>query len=109
MLNIIVPGVLIFLVLVLVFYLIDSIPSRTRPFRYFDRSSAPSIDSFSMPSRFVDKSLAYTSLLNICFGDRDKAERLIQFELHRCPGLSRDAAIQAAVDQIAVDNRRWRS
>lgn len=66
-----------------------ALPSRRRPLA---RRKPVEADQFS-------------KLLNICFGDRAKAERLIQYELSRNPKLSRYAAIAEAIDRIKVDNR----
>ncbi len=52
------------------------------------------------------KSANYSALLNACLGDRGKAERLIVYELHRNPRLTRDQAAKEAVDRLAYD--RWR-
>lgn len=109
MLSVIVPLVLLCIVFILFYYFIDSVPVRRAPFRHFLRADTPFDGTFVTPPGRLDKSAAYFSLLNICLGDREKAERLIQFELRRRPGSSREAAILHAVDQVLVDNRSWRS
>jgi len=44
-------------------------------------------------------------LLNKCFGDKEKAERLINYELRRNPNLTREDAARNASDSITRDNR----
>ncbi|MDM8564414.1 hypothetical protein QUF74_02035 [Candidatus Halobeggiatoa sp. HSG11] len=44
-------------------------------------------------------------LIQICFGDKEKAERLINYELKRHPKLSRKEAADDAVKSIGRDNR----
>jgi hypothetical protein len=44
-------------------------------------------------------------LLQKCFGDKDKAERLINHELKRKPNLTRENAARVASDSITRDNR----
>ncbi|MDH5434556.1 MAG: hypothetical protein OEY19_11475 [Gammaproteobacteria bacterium] len=44
-------------------------------------------------------------LIRRCFGDRNKAERLINHEMKRSPDLSRIDAVKRALDSIARDNR----
>ncbi len=50
----------------------------------------------------------YKRLLNICFGDRAKVDRLIAYELTKSPGISRSDAIARAVAKVETDNRSWR-
>jgi hypothetical protein len=44
-------------------------------------------------------------LLNKCFGDKDRVERLINYELIRNPKLTREDAARNASDSITRDNR----
>ncbi len=44
-------------------------------------------------------------LLNKCFGDRGKVERLINYELKRNPKLTREDAARNASNSITRDNR----
>jgi hypothetical protein len=44
-------------------------------------------------------------LLNKCFGEKDKVERLINYELKRNPKLMREDAARNASDSITRDNR----
>ena len=44
-------------------------------------------------------------LLGKCFGDNDKAERLINLELKRNPKLSRENAAKYAIQSLKLDNR----
>jgi len=46
----------------------------------------------SCPSQSSSSSDSYARLLSVCFGDRDKAERLIAYELQKMPKLSRSQA-----------------
>lgn len=45
-------------------------------------------------------------LLTLCGGDKDQAERLIQFELKRDSKLKRSQAIQKAADRLQYDRSR---
>lgn len=45
----------------------------------------------------------YSRLLTACLGNRDKAERLIGFEQRQNPALSRDTAIQRALERLQYD------
>jgi len=47
----------------------------------------------------------YSRLLTVCVGDAAKAERLIGYELQRNGRLSREQAIQAALDRLYEDRR----
>lgn len=51
------------------------------------------------------KSRAESELLRLTLGDKNKAERLIQYEMRKKPGLSRAEAARAAVESIRYDNR----
>jgi hypothetical protein len=53
----------------------------------------------------VGRALTDTRLLAACLGDRDQANRLIEFELRRNPSLSRNAAASMALARIQRDNR----
>jgi len=44
-------------------------------------------------------------LLNKCFGEKDKVERLINYELKRNPNLTREDAARNASNSITRDNR----
>lgn len=44
-------------------------------------------------------------LIRKCFGDREMAERLINLELKRNPGLTRGAATKYAIQSLIRDNR----
>lgn len=46
-----------------------------------------------------------SALLRACLGDRGKADRLIDYEVRRSPGISRQAAIDAAMDRLQADRR----
>lgn len=46
-----------------------------------------------------------TKLIRKCMGDASQAERLIQYEIQRKPDLSRDEAIQAAIESWERDHR----
>jgi hypothetical protein len=48
----------------------------------------------------------YPGLLTALLGDREKAERLIEYERRFKPGASREALIDAALDRLEWDNRR---
>ena len=48
---------------------------------------------------------AESRLLRICRGDRDQAERLIDGELRRSPGIGRRAAAEGALRRYERDNR----
>ena len=48
---------------------------------------------------------AERELRRICLGNEEQAERLIEFELTRAPGLSRSEAAHRAVDRYRRDNR----
>jgi len=45
-----------------------------------------------------------TRLLSACMGDRDQAERLVEFEMRRRPSLSRREAASMALARIQRDN-----
>ena len=45
-----------------------------------------------------------SKLHNLCRGDREMMERLISYEEKRGKGLSREAAITAAIDSLKRDN-----
>lgn len=45
-------------------------------------------------------------LLTLCGGDTNQAERLIQFELKRQPGLKRSQAVQKAASRLEYDRSR---
>jgi hypothetical protein len=51
-------------------------------------------------------SRAYRQLLNRVFGDEGAAERLVAFEQKRTPGLSRDQAIDKALDRLEYERTR---
>lgn len=42
-------------------------------------------------------------LIGACFGDKGKAERLIEYEKKKMPWLDRDSAIQMAIDRLSKD------
>ena len=44
-------------------------------------------------------------LLKLCRGNRERMERLIDYELERQPGIARETAIARAVLSIRRDNR----
>ena len=48
---------------------------------------------------------AERQLRSICLGDDRKVERLINAEMIRVPGISRDEAASRAVDRYQRDNR----
>jgi len=48
---------------------------------------------------------AESELLRMTLGDKNKAERLIQYEMRKKPGISREEAARAAVESIRYDNR----
>jgi hypothetical protein len=48
---------------------------------------------------------AEKELLQICLGNEGQAERLIEGEMNRAPGLSRDEAARRAVERYRRDNR----
>ena len=43
-------------------------------------------------------------LLSVCLGNRDQAQRLIEFELRRNPKISRQRAAALALSRIRRDN-----
>jgi hypothetical protein len=45
-----------------------------------------------------------TRLLSACLGDREQANRLVEFELRRNPSLSRHGAAAIALARIQRDN-----
>lgn len=45
------------------------------------------------------------NLLVACFGDRERMERLIQYEKKRAPGLSEEEAVLRALERIERDGR----
>ena len=51
------------------------------------------------------KSSAESELLRMNLGDKNKVERLIQYEMRKKPGLSRAEAARAAVESMRYDNR----
>jgi hypothetical protein len=57
------------------------------------------------PSPRADEKSLYLELLAQVRHDIDAAERLVAFEQHRSPTLSRAAAIHAALDRLARDRR----
>ncbi|MBN1578416.1 MAG: hypothetical protein JW913_17780 [Chitinispirillaceae bacterium] len=44
------------------------------------------------------------ALLKVCFGDSERAERLIRYEISRAPGISRKEAADRAVWRYQRDN-----
>jgi hypothetical protein len=46
-----------------------------------------------------------TRLLSACLGDRDQAERLVEFEMRLRPALSRKEAASMALARLQRDNR----
>ncbi len=70
------------------------------------KASPFSVSPSSLRSPRSSDAALFSKLVNVCFGDRAKAERLIALELRRDSRLSRAAAIQAALDSVAYDNRR---
>jgi hypothetical protein len=48
---------------------------------------------------------AESRLMKICQGDQGQAERLLQAELNRAPGISRSEAAARAVQRFERDNR----
>lgn len=46
-----------------------------------------------------------SALLRACFGDRAQVNRLIDYEVRRSPGISRQSAINAALDRLQADRR----
>jgi len=63
------------------------------------------ITIFFWSHRKVTISEQEKKLIQICFGDTEKAERLINYELRRHPKLLREEAADYAVKSIARDNR----
>ncbi|GEM_PF-6434678 len=51
------------------------------------------------------KSAAESELLRMNLGDKNKVDRLIQYEMRKKPGISRAEAARAAVDSMRYDNR----
>ncbi len=51
------------------------------------------------------KSRAESELLRMNLGDKNKVERLIQYEIRKAPGISRAEAARAAVESMRHDNR----
>lgn len=45
-------------------------------------------------------------LKQACFGDRAKADRLIQYEKKRCPGITHAEAIERALERLEIDRSR---
>ncbi|MFJ2989659.1 hypothetical protein ACIPF8_17475 [Collimonas sp. NPDC087041] len=45
-------------------------------------------------------------LKQACFGDRLKADRLIQYEKKRAPGITHAEAIQRALERLEIDRGR---
>lgn len=54
----------------------------------------------------IAESEAYDSLLVKALGDKSQVERLIHYELRRCPDLCRDEAIERANERWNRDLRR---
>lgn len=58
---------------------------------------------------FVSKRLrvdvGISRLVTACFGDKLKAERLINYELGRMPSITREEAIRRAVERLEDDRR----
>jgi hypothetical protein len=50
------------------------------------------------------RSTVDTRLLSACLGDRDQAERLVEFEMRLKPSLSRREAASMALARIQRDN-----
>ena len=50
----------------------------------------------------------YSKLLNCCLGDEEKANRLVDYEMRKNPHLSREEAIENAVDSFRTDNEIFR-
>lgn len=48
----------------------------------------------------------FRKLKGACFGNREKAERLVQFELNKKSWLPRRAAIKMAFDRLEKDRSR---
>jgi len=48
---------------------------------------------------------AESQLLRMNLGDKNKVERLIQYEMRKKPGISRAEAAKAAVESLRYDNR----
>ena len=46
-----------------------------------------------------------SQLLRVCQGDTAQADRLLQAELSRSPGISRDEAAARAIQRLRRDNR----
>lgn len=51
-------------------------------------------------------SLMFKRLSGACFGDLSRVERLINFEISRASGLSREIAVQRAYDRLMDDRSR---
>ncbi|MFA9439306.1 hypothetical protein ACDA63_06670 [Uliginosibacterium sp. sgz301328] len=70
-------------------------------------SSRPSIrpngDAPSFTGNRAPTSGAFDLLVNAVSGDMRKANRLVQYELSRAPGISRGEAIARAMDRLARD------
>lgn len=45
-------------------------------------------------------------LVTACLGNREKAERLVQFEVKRAPAISRADAVLRAIDRLERDRGR---
>lgn len=69
------------------------------------KSSPRPVSRTSSVPLFSSDAALFSKLVNVCFGDRSKAERLILLEQRRDSRLSRAAAIQAALDSVRYDNR----
>ncbi len=54
--------------------------------------------------RVVGRARVDTNLLAVCLGDREQANRLIDFEMRRSPSLSRSSAAAMALARIRRDN-----
>ena len=55
--------------------------------------------------RKAEKDDGYRRLINQCFGDHDRAEGLIRYEIQKNPYLSRSEAVDDASDRITTDMR----
>lgn len=56
-------------------------------------------------SRRVGSPRSQDELLRICHGDHERAERLIELELSRAPGITTREACARAVARYRADNR----
>lgn len=71
----------------------------------FSSRSKPSAPDFKDRNQSYNDLDAHAQLVRLCFGDLQKAERLIDYHLKKRPGINRGQATRDAVDSLLRDRR----